>query len=147
MGLAALAKTLDKHRIMAIDSCVLIYYLEMHEIFGPPARAVMARLFDDLNDAVISTMALAEVLVGPYRRSRDLGDDCSCNLQRLPNCRWVPMTCDIADVAAELRAQSKLQTPDAVRLATAIESDATLFVTNDHDLPTIEGIEYLMLGE
>lgn len=147
MGLAGIAKTLDRHRSIAIDSCVLIYYLEMHETFGPGARAVIKRLFDDLNETVISTMALAEVLVGPYRNSRDLADDYCCHLQRLPNCRWVPLTCDIADLAAELRARHRLQTPDAVHLATAIESEATLFVTNDHDLPPVAAIEYLMLGE
>jgi len=147
MGLAELTRTLNQHPSIAIDSCVLIYYLEANETFSSAARAVITRLFDDLNQAVISTAALAEVLVGPYRHSHDLADDVCWNLQRLPNCRWTPTTCDIADLAAELRARHKLHTPDAIHLATAIENGATLFVTNDHDLPRVDGIDYLMLDE
>jgi len=147
MGLARITKILDQHSRIAIDTCVLIYYLEMYKTFGRSARAVIARLFKGLNEAVVSTVALSEVLVVPYREARELADRYYCLLQRVPNLRWIPVTVDIADLAAELRAKRRLGTPDAIHLATAIEAGATLFVTNDRDLPVLRGVDYLILGE
>ncbi|WP_273698707.1 PIN domain-containing protein [Syntrophothermus sp.] len=45
------------------------------------------------------------------------------------------LTLPIAVRSAQIRAEYRLRTPDAIQLATAIESQATLFVTNDLKLP------------
>ena len=142
-----LSQTLARHPLIGLDACVLIYYLEGHEEFGPAADAVVSHLFQGKNTAILSTMALCEVLVGPYRTGDYNVADAYCGfLHSLPNCHWVPATYEIADLAAELRGQFRMETPDAVHLATAIKSDATLFVTNDRELPAIDGVEYLLLG-
>ena len=47
---------------------------------------------------------------------------------------------DIADRAAQLRAEHGLGTPDAIHLATALECGAEVFVTNDRDLPAVQPV-------
>jgi predicted nucleic acid-binding protein len=98
-------------------------------------------------EAVLSTLALLEVQVGPYRNADQvLADRYYVLLQELVNCRWVPLSYRIADRAAQLRGEHRLEAPDAIHLATALESGATVFVTNDRDLPPLPGLEYYLLG-
>jgi predicted nucleic acid-binding protein len=47
--------------------------------------------------------------------------------------------------AAEIRARYGLRTPDAIMIATAIESGATLAVTNDDAWRKVEELEVLVL--
>jgi predicted nucleic acid-binding protein len=58
----------------------------------------------------------------------------------------VDTTYEIADRAARLRAEYRLATPDAIHIATAIESGATLFVTNDSELPDMPEIQFLQIA-
>jgi predicted nucleic acid-binding protein len=58
---------------------------------------------------------------------------------------WVTRLSAISDHAAQLRATHALRTPDALQIATALQAEATYFLTNDIRLPKIQGIEILML--
>jgi len=148
MGLDRISQALADHSTIAVDACVLIYYLEDNPSFGQQAGSVFECIVAGHNQAVMATMALLELQVGPYaKHDHILVEDYYDSLTNMPNVRWLPLDVVIADRAAQLRAEYRLKTPDAVHLATAIESDATLFVTNDHDLPPIAEIEYLMLEE
>ncbi len=60
---------------------------------------------------------------------------------------WIPLTCELADRAAALRAEHRFSTADAIHVATALDAGATAFVTNDRDLPPVPGIEYLQLAD
>jgi len=137
---------LSGHRVVALDTCVLIYYFEENPEFHAPASEIINTVVAQGPEAAVSTMALLELQVGPY--GKDAGDEADYyydTLAVLPNFSWHPMTYEIADHAARLRAAHNLRVPDAVHLATALEAEATLFVTNDRALPDIEGIEYLVL--
>jgi predicted nucleic acid-binding protein len=125
---------------------VLIYFLEGGP-FAKAARAVLAAIRDGKAQAVLSTLALLEVQVGPYRKGdQDLADRYFVLLQELVNCQWVPVSYRISDLAARLRAEHGLAAPDAIHLATALESGAEIFVTNDRGLPPVPGLEYCFLG-
>jgi len=58
---------------------------------------------------------------------------------------WMPLTLSIADRAAQLRAEYRLRTPDAIQVATVIAGEATGLVTNDFGMRRVEGIEVLVL--
>jgi len=49
--------------------------------------------------------------------------------------------------AAEIRARHGLRTPDAIMLATALQSGATLAVTNDSAWRRVEALEILLLRD
>ena len=133
-------------RLVALDGCVLIYFLEGGP-FGDSAKEVMAALRDGKARAVLSTVALLEAQVGPYRHGdEDLADRYYALLQALPNCQWVEVSYAIADRAAQLRAEHGLAAPDAIHLGTALECGAEVFVTNDRDLPAVPGLEYCILS-
>ncbi|MDP2370925.1 type II toxin-antitoxin system VapC family toxin, partial [Rhodoferax sp.] len=53
------------------------------------------------------------------------------------------VTPSVAVLAAQLRAQYHLRLPDAIQLATALDSGATAFVTHDRDFSEVTGIEIL----
>lgn len=57
----------------------------------------------------------------------------------------LPISVEIAEVAAQLRATQKLRTPDAIQIATAMQGGATFFLTNDTRLATVPGLEVLVL--
>lgn len=53
----------------------------------------------------------------------------------------------IAEKAAQLRATYNIQTPDSIQMATAIRGGASFFLTNDARLPSLPGLEVLVLEE
>ena len=59
----------------------------------------------------------------------------------------LPVSAEIAEQAAQLRAAHRLRTPDAIPLATAIRAGATVFLTNDTRLARTAPLEVLVLAE
>jgi predicted nucleic acid-binding protein len=56
-----------------------------------------------------------------------------------------PVSEAIAEQAAHLRATHNLRTPDAIQWATALQSSASTFLTNDVRLPNILGLHTITL--
>ena len=61
--------------------------------------------------------------------------------------RTVALSPAIAAEAARVRADFQMKTPDAIQLATAKESGATSFVTNDGELASIPGLRVIVLEQ
>ncbi len=59
----------------------------------------------------------------------------------------IPMSEEIAEEAARLRAIHNLRTPDAIQLATALTAGASWFLTNDGDIPPIAGVSVLVVDQ
>lgn len=135
-------------RVVALDTAPLIYYLEQH----PNYIALVDPFFDALDHGeirvVTSTITMVEVLVMPYRNAeaqlvrqyRDL-------LLNTAGVSTIPLSAEIAEEAARLRATHKLRTPDAVQMATAIVAGASVFLTNDIRLPRLPQLPLLVLDE
>ena len=68
-------------------------------------------------------------------------------LSTYPGLQWVEVTLSIADLAARLRAEYNIKTPDAIQAATAMLSHATGFITNDPIFKRMEALEVLVLDE
>lgn len=148
MAASRIAQALVGHRLIGLDSCVLIYHLEGHDEFGGPAREVLDHVEPGRCRGVLSTLALLELQVGPYRsHAEDLASRYYGRLLQLANVSWVPVTYPLADRAAQIRAEHNTPAPDAIHLATALMTGAALFVTNDRSLPELPGLDYLQLGE
>lgn len=58
-----------------------------------------------------------------------------------------PVTRDILIEAARLRSVSSLRLPDAIHLATAINSGCSAFLTNDRGIAAVAGIKVILLSE
>jgi len=54
---------------------------------------------------------------------------------------------DIAQIAAEIRANHSIHTPDAIQLATAVYAGATFFLTNDRALSKYPRLKVLVVND
>lgn len=143
-----LAEFLARHRRIGIDTAPLIYHLEGDPKYSAATTLLFSWLRKPRATAVTSTLTLTELLVQPYRlkdrRRVALAFAASALFKHL---EWMPLTLSIADRAAQLRAEYRLRTPDAIQVATAIAGEATGLVTNDFGMRRVEGIEVLVLDD
>lgn len=135
-------------RRVALDTSLFIYFLQDHPRYG----GWCASLFDSIErrrtQGVTSTLSLLEILVQPYRqRNEELIQKIYALLSSYPGMLWAPVTLEVADRAADLRARYRVSTPDAIHVATAILQGANRFVGNDKALRRIEEIDCVVLDD
>ncbi len=93
-------------------------------------------------EIAISTIAIAEVLAGPFRHGQHV---LAKRYEPAPRgFEVVPVSQDIAVTAARLRAATGLRFPDALQAATALQIGAVALVTHDRDFAPLEGLRVLM---
>jgi predicted nucleic acid-binding protein len=135
-------------QVVGLDSAPLIYFIEQNPIYLEMMRLFFRALNQGEFRVVTSVVTLLEVLVQPIRR----GDtalaqqyrDILFNSENLTTINVFPA---IAEEASQLRAAYNLRTPDAIQMATAISQGASFFLTNDARLPSLPGLEVLVLDE
>jgi len=146
--LAALGSAFAGHRLAALDTSVWIYHFEGSAAYGPAADSVLEAIAQGHIEAVASELVLLELLVAPLKKgAQDVADEIELALLHFPHLQLVPVTRAVLTRAAEIRARYGLRTPDAIMLATAVESGATLAVTNDNAWRKVEEIDVLLLQE
>ncbi|MBM4039804.1 MAG: PIN domain-containing protein [Planctomycetes bacterium] len=132
--------------VVALDTAPLIYFMEDHPKYG----GVIVPFFEALDQgefsAVTSVLTLCEVLTQPFRKGAlELAENYRRILLRAAHLTTLNVTPEIAEVAARLRAEHNLRTPDAVQLATALREGASTFFTNDTNLPSLPGLTIIVL--
>ena len=128
--------------LVVVDTAPLIYILEDHPRF--------AALFEGLFEAAdrgevqiaLSTITVAELLVGPLREGRDAL--AKRYEKAVGSFELVPVSTEIAVTAARLRAGTGLRLPDALLAATALEIGAVALVTHDRDFSKLSGLKVLL---
>ncbi len=135
-----------RHRRIGLDSNLFIYVFEGS---GQEA-ALVGELLDAISagglTAVLSTLAVAEVLTGPVRAGDTaLAERYREELSSIAGLDLVPLTVPIAADAATLRGLRRASLADAVHLATARAAGATAFVTNDRSLRSTAKLEVIYL--
>lgn len=138
---------LDGKRV-GLDTAPLIYYIEEHPDFGPVLDPFFEAVAEGRIRLVTSTVTLLEVLILPLRQKDDaLASKYNDILLSSEHIATVPVTPLTAQTAAELRAASRLKTPDAIQLATAIHHKAAAFLTGDRDFGESPAIRVIRVGE
>ena len=127
------------HGRVTVDSAPIIYFLEDHPDLAPRYAPLFESAEAGNRELVIATVTLAEVLTGPLRT----GDEALAQRYRNaltagPTWRVVDLTTSIAHRAARLRGSFKLRLPDAVQVATALETSSVALVTHDRDFSALE---------
>lgn len=137
----------ERERI-GLDTNIFIYFLEDHPRYGSWCASLFNFIERGRNPAVTSTITLLELLVPPYRdQKEELAQKIFALVTTYPKIEWVPVTMNLADRAAELRARYRLSTPDAVQLATAIDHRATRFYGNDRSLRRVKEIDCVIVDD
>lgn len=122
---------------IALDTNVLIYFIEGIEPQASKIEKILNAIMKGQDKGIVSTITIAEVLTGFYivgdtakaAKLRDLLGDWALNGFKI-----VPVTFEIADLAANLRAKRGGRLPDALIVATALNQEADIFYSQDRDL-------------
>ncbi len=124
-----------------VDTAPWIYLLQDHPAFAPKFEGLFAAAEEGRVELALTTITLAEVLVGPYKA----GEVALAKRFEKALCSYVvmPLSEAIATQAAQLRAQYALKLPDAVQLATALDMGAAALVTHDRDFSAVTGLPIL----
>ena len=131
---------------VALDTMIFIYAFEEHSAYLPLVKPFFREVERGKIMTVTSTITLAECLVHPFRaKAMGLAARYKTLFRDFPHLSVIPVTEEIAERAAWLRAQYQIKTPDAIQLATALISASQFLLTNDEDLPRVEGIQVLIL--
>ena len=121
---------------IALDTNVIIYFLEGIEPQANKVEKLLESFMKAENEGIISTISVAEVLTGFYvardtkraGKVRKLLNDLTLNSFKI-----VPVTFEIADLAASLRAKRGGKLPDALIAGTALDQGAKLIYSQDKD--------------
>lgn len=122
---------------IALDTNVLIYFLEGIEPQASKVEKILAAIMKGQDEGIVSTITIAEVLTGFYlagdaakaaKAKRLLSD------WTLSGFKIVPVTFEIADLAANIRVKRGGRLPDALIVATAFNQDVNIIYSQDKDL-------------
>lgn len=134
--------------VVYFDANIIISIVEGY----PAQRMVLSNLVRALDSGLFRTLTseltLAEVLVGPFRVSNPMYEiTYGAVLSGQQQIELVPVTREILVDAARLRAESRMQLPDAIHIATALRQGCDIFLTNDHRLSPPVGLTITTLAE
>ncbi|MDD2892732.1 MAG: PIN domain-containing protein [Halothiobacillaceae bacterium] len=127
-----------------VDTAPFIYVLESHPQFADLFAGLFEAAENGSFSIVLSTITLAEVLTGPHKA----GLTALAKRYEIALCQYevIPVSVSIAALAAQLRVQHRLKLPDALQLATALETGANAFVTHDRDFSGVTALPVLTGG-
>lgn len=107
--------------IVGLDTAPLIYFIEENPAYLQTLRPFFEAMDKGKFTAVTSIVTLIEVLVHPFRQGNTkLAQQYHDILLNVGNLTTIPLSQDIAEEAARLRATYNIRTPDAIQMATAI---------------------------
>ena len=133
------------HRI-GLDANILIYHFRAHPSFGKLATCLLSEC--KKRQSVVSALVFSEIFVSLFEQENTaLVEKYQAFLDSFPKLKVVSADKQVCLTAAQLRAAYKLKTPDAIHLATAIDSGCDVFITNDSNLKKVQEITVLTLRD
>ena len=133
--------------LVYIDANTLIYSVERVEPYRTLLEPMWQEAQDDNLTIVSSPVLVVEALVKPLRdRNTEIElqyrDLFASNAVRLLGASY-----PVFEDAALLRAETGLAIPDAIHAVTALRSGCALFVTNDTDFRSVQGLPIVVLDD
>jgi predicted nucleic acid-binding protein len=122
---------------IALDTNVIIYFIEGVEPQASKVEKILDSIIRGKDEGLVSTITIAEVLTGFYIAGDITKADKAKKLLKdltLNSFKIVPVTFEIADLAANLRAKRGGRLPDALIVATALNQKANCIYSQDKDL-------------
>lgn len=131
-----------------LDTNIIIYAIEGYETYAGPIKALLRALTDGEIVAVTSELTVAEVLVKPKRdKNTKLEEAYQRFLRPTESLHTSPVTRELLEAAADIRANTTLKLPDAIHVATAIGEQCDSFLTNDVRFTTATGLSIMLLSQ
>lgn len=131
-----------------IDAAPLVYYVEENSHYVDRMDVIVVAVEDPSVKAFSSVVTLTEVLTHPLRLGQHhFEQEYRGILLYSDGFQLLPVTIETADIAAHLRARYNLRTPDALHVATAMQANCDVFLTNDTDIRRVTELRVLLLDE
>ena len=127
-----------------VDTAPWIYVLEDHPVFAPRFTGLFEAAEQGRLQLALTTVTLAEVLAGPFKATQTAL--AKRYEKALNHYQVVPLSEQVAALAAQLRGQYRLKFPAAVQLASALDLGAAALVTHDRDFSRVQGLPVLTGG-
>lgn len=128
---------LKSSHIVGLDTNIFIRALKRDDFVNEETRNLLERIKEVKPKVHISVLVIEEFLIHVYKDKREKEIPAILEFITLGGlCIVLDVNRQIAMLAAKLRAKySGLRTPDALHLASAIDSGARVFITTDRKLP------------
>ena len=137
-----------KGKTIGLDTMVFIYHFEENRVYSPLTFSIFESLEKGNFNGITSILTLLEILVKPKRENNlILTERYKILFETFPNLQVKTLNENIADIASSLRANYNINTPDAIQVATSLEVQADVFITNDSSLKKITEIKVLLLSD
>lgn len=122
--------------VIALDSNIFIRALDDSGSLGEKSKNLLLELRQTTPKVFISVMVLEEFFVKVYKTGREADLNNIMDFITMGgSVQLVDINRQIALLAAKIRADYNIKAPDAIHLASAIESGAKIFITTDKRLP------------
>lgn len=135
--------------IAFFDASALIYLIEGADPFAARLRqqlAVLANKHPDLG-AAVSRLSWLECRVGPMRAKDSTTLALYDGFFVRPDLVWVELTRELVELAAAIRVQTGLKTPDALQAASCLQlGDDHVFLTGDGAFRRVSGLKVKLLA-
>jgi predicted nucleic acid-binding protein len=142
------ALTLPISGTVYVDTNTVIYPVEEVKPYVDIALPLWDALDAGTQHIATSELSVLEVLVKPLRLQNAFLQELFLGmLYHTPGLSCVPISRQILEEAARIRATFGLKTPDAIHAATALSEGCTLFVTNDVAFRRVPGLNIALLSE
>jgi predicted nucleic acid-binding protein len=145
----ALAHEIAPDSSVALDTDALIYFVEEHQLYRPVIEPVIVLVSQGHVRAHISVINLLEVLVQPLRLGRyELTASYRQRLTNPDDFVLHSVTTEIAERAAAIRAEFRIEVADAIVAASAIEAGCDYLITNNReDFKNVTGLRLLVIDD
>lgn len=119
-----------------VDTAILVYFIEDLGSNGTAAAQLVEKCIEKRITLHTSTVTITECLTGSLQNKNKTAFNAFKKLFTDQSLITIhDLTPQIAESAAIIRAQKKTHTPDALHLATALENECQILVTNDKRFP------------
>ncbi|MDF5729829.1 MAG: PIN domain-containing protein [Rhizonema sp. PD38] len=131
-----------------LDTNIWIYALEGYPAFIQDLTQLFQSIVQGNIIAVTSELSLAEALVKPLQ-NQDVAQQTTYKqfISSSQNLSVFPVSRDILIEAARVRAHVQIKLPDAIHAATAILTQCSTFLTNDHRFQNVPAISVVLLSQ
>jgi predicted nucleic acid-binding protein len=133
--------------LVYIDTVTLIYSVERYPVYWPLLEPMWLAGQAGTFEIVSSELILTEALVSPFKTGNTTLERAYDDVLLGSDMRLVPISRPILREAAQLRAATRLKTPDALHAATALLAGCVLFVTNDVGFRGVAGLPLVILDD
>ncbi|MEW6088327.1 MAG: type II toxin-antitoxin system VapC family toxin [bacterium] len=133
---------------ISLDTSVFIYHFEENPRYLKLTQQILNFIASQKINAFCSELIILEILVQPYKKEgNDLIDRYEILLSNFPHLTILPVDRSVLRKAAELRARYHIKSPDAIHLASAINSESEIFIGNDRNLSKVDDVDVIFLDE